>query len=166
MGQPFAISAIASTCGIVLHAPQRYHRRPQPILACYTVGIVISAPISLVAALCAVPVLIAAAVSALIIVATPVGRIHPPTACIPLAIVAPSLAPLTLVIRWTTFTVAAAVCLAVLWLITTERSPVRRYAGCPCPARSWRPARRPEVIHRSAEPTMPISRRRASRQPR
>src|ERR1700754_4256719 len=47
LGEPFAISAIASTVAIVMHAPLRYHRRPQLILSCYAAGIAISAAISL-----------------------------------------------------------------------------------------------------------------------
>ena len=120
LGQPFAISAIASTAAIILHAPRRYHERPQLILACYSGGIAISAAISLVGMAVGLPLLLAAAVAAVIIVATPPGRVHPPTACIPLAITAPSIQPLVLIGRWLSFTSLAAACLAILWLITAE----------------------------------------------
>jgi hypothetical protein len=126
LGQPFAISAIASTAAIVLHAPRRYHERPQRILACYGTGIAISAPISLVGAAVGLPMLLAASVAAVIIVATPPGRVHPPTACIPLAITTQSIAPLALLGRWVSFAGLAVVCLAMLWLLTVEplwRSP-------------------------------------------
>lgn len=122
LGQPFAISAIASTTAIVLHAPQQYHQRPQRILAFYAAGIVISAPISLVGAVVGLPVLLAAAVAAVIIVATPPGRVHPPTACIPLAITPQAIEPLVLLGRWLSFTGLAAACLAILWLLTVQPS--------------------------------------------
>lgn len=122
LGQPFAISAIASTTAIVLHAPQQYHQRPQRILACYAAGIVISAPISLLGAAVGLPVLLAAAVAAVIIVATPPGRVHPPTACIPLAIIPQAIEPLALLGRWLSFTGLAAACLAMLWLLTVQPS--------------------------------------------
>jgi hypothetical protein len=120
LGQPFAISAIASTSAIVLHSPQRYHERPQRILACYAAGIAISAPISLVGAAVGLPVLLAAAVAAVVIVATPPGRVHPPTACIPLAITPQAIQPLALLGRWLSFTGLAAACLAILWLLTVQ----------------------------------------------
>jgi hypothetical protein len=120
LGQPFAISAIASTAAIVLHAPQRYHERPQRILACYAAGISISASISLVGAVVGLPVLLAAAVAAVIIVATTPGRVHPPTACIPLAITTQAIQPLALLGRWLSFTGLAAACLATLWLLTVQ----------------------------------------------
>jgi hypothetical protein len=135
LGQPFAISAIASTAAIVLHAPQRYHQRPQRILACYAAGIVISAPISLVGAAVGLPVLLAAAVAAVIIVAAPTGRVHPPTACIPLAVTPQAIQPLVLLGRWLSFTGLAAACLAILWLLTIEPlSPSRRIADLCHPA--------------------------------
>ncbi|MDT7763345.1 MAG: hypothetical protein QOC63_2765 [Mycobacterium sp.] len=118
LGQPFAISAIASTSAIVLNAPHRYHQRPERILACYAAGIIISAPISLVGAAVGLPVLLAAAVAAVVIVATPPGRLHPPTACIPLAITPQAIQPLALLGRWVSFTGLAAACLAILWLLT------------------------------------------------
>jgi hypothetical protein len=120
LGQPFAISAIASTAAIVLHAPQRYHERPQRILACYAAGIVISAPISLAGAAVGLPALLAAAVAAVIVVATPPGRVHPPTACIPLAITPQAIQPLELLGRWLSFTGLAVACLAILWLLTVQ----------------------------------------------
>jgi hypothetical protein len=119
LGQPFAISAIASTVAIVLHAPQRYHRRPQLILSCYAVGIAVSATISLSGAFVDVPPLLAAAVAAVIIVASPAGRLHPPTACIPLQVLA-SIPPLALVERWLTFTGLSLTCLLTLWLLTAR----------------------------------------------
>jgi hypothetical protein len=129
LGQPFAISAIASTSAIVLHSPQRYHERPQRILACYAAGILISAPISLVGAALGLPVLLAAAVAAVVIVAAPPGRVHPPTACIPLAITPQAIEPLALLGRWLSFTGLAAACLAILWLLTVQPlSRTRRIA--------------------------------------
>jgi hypothetical protein len=117
--EPFAISAIASTVAIVLHAPQRYHQRPQLILACYAAGIVVSATISLAGAFVGAPSLMVAGASAVIIVASPAGRLHPPTACIPLQITA-HIAPLALVGRWLTFTGLSASCLAALWVLTSR----------------------------------------------
>ena len=120
LGEPFAISAIASTTAIVLHAPLRYHRRPQRILACYGAGIAVSAPISVMGAAVGLPTLLAATISAVIIVASLPGRIHPPTACIPLAITAPAIQPLALIGRWLDFSVLAMACLAALWLLTIQ----------------------------------------------
>ncbi|HXO52833.1 MAG TPA: hypothetical protein VN888_17810 [Mycobacterium sp.] len=119
LGEPFAISAIASTVAIVLHAPRRYHQRPHRILACYAAGIVVSATISLAGAFVGAPPLMVAGASAVIIVASPAGRLHPPTACIPLQITA-HIAPLALVGRWLTFTGLSASCLAALWVLTTR----------------------------------------------
>src|SRR6478609_4877349 len=119
-GQPFAISAIASTTAIVLHAPLRYHQRPQRILACYAAGIAISAPISLVGAAVGLPTLLASTISAVIIVASPPGRVHPPTACIPLAMTAPAIQSVALAGRWLGFTGLAMACLSALWLLTAQ----------------------------------------------
>ena len=119
LGELFAISAIASTVAIVLHAPRRYHQRPQIILSCYAAGIALSAAISLAGAFVGVSPLLVAGVSAVIIVASPLGRLHPPTACIPLQITA-SIPPLALLGRWLTFTGLSVSCLAALWLLTTR----------------------------------------------
>jgi hypothetical protein len=121
MGAPFAISAIASTTAIILHAPHRYHQRPQPILACYVAGLCISAPMSIAAAWVGAPALLAAALSAIIVVATRPGKVHPPTACIPLAIATPSADLWALQWRWVSFTLLAFTCLTVLWVLTVER---------------------------------------------
>jgi hypothetical protein len=118
LDQPYAISAIASTTAIVLHAPVRYHQRPQRILWCYAAGIGIALPISLAGAAVHLPPLLACAVAAVVIAASPAGRIHPPTVCIALAITAPGIQPLVLLGRWCSFTGLALVCLAALWLLT------------------------------------------------
>jgi hypothetical protein len=120
LGQPYAISAIASTTAIVLHAPVRYHQRPQRILWCYAVGIGIALPITLVGAAVHLPTLLACAVAAVVIAASPAGRIHPPSVCIALAITAPGVQPLMLLDRWCSFTALALVCLAALWLLTAK----------------------------------------------
>ncbi|WP_131722569.1 hypothetical protein [Mycolicibacterium chlorophenolicum] len=123
--EPFAISAIASSTAIILHDPQRYHQRPQVILTCYAAGIVVSAAISLGGALVGLPGLLAAGIAAVVIVASPAGRIHPPTACIPLQVTA-SIAPLALLGRWLTFTGLSVACLAMLWLLTSQPLTRRR----------------------------------------
>lgn len=137
LGEPFAISAIASTTAIVLHAPLRYRQRPRRIFVCYAAGTAVSAPISLLGAIVGAPALLAATISAVIIVASPLGRVHPPTACIPLAITAPSIQPLALLGRWLSFTGLALACLAVLWLLTTQPRARRGHittdhTGTPC----------------------------------
>src|SRR5260370_16933691 len=71
LGQPFAISAIAGTAAIVLHAPKRYRERPQPILACYAAGIPISAPISLEGVVIGLPFLSPPPLAPLITLPTP-----------------------------------------------------------------------------------------------
>lgn len=121
MGDPFAISAIASTTAIILHAPRRYHRRPQRILTCYVAGLCISAPMSITAAWMGAPALLAATLSAVIVVSTRLGKVHPPTACIPLAIATPSPDLWALQWRWVWFALLAFTCLAVLWTLTVER---------------------------------------------
>ena len=141
LGQPFAISAIASTTAIVLHAPLRYHQRPQRILACYAAGIVISAPISLMGAAAGLPTLRASTISAAIIAASRPGRIHPPAACIPLAITAPAIQPVAMIGRWLGFSGLAIACLAALWLLTAQplarrRAVATRETETPCPASS------------------------------
>jgi hypothetical protein len=130
LGQPFAISAIASTSAIVLHDPVRYQQRPQRILLCYLAGIAVSVPISLAGAVVGLSALLMSASAAALIVASPVGRAHPPTVCIALAVSAPSGQPGALVGRWLMFSVLALACLAVLWLLTRHRSVQRS----PCPA--------------------------------
>jgi len=120
LGQPYAISAIASTTAIVLHAPLRYHQRPQRILWCYTAGIGISALTSLTGAAMGLPAMLACTVAAVVIVASPAGRVHPPTVCIALAITAQGIHPLALLGRWLSFTGLALACLAVLWLLTAQ----------------------------------------------
>jgi hypothetical protein len=125
LGEPFAISAIASTTAIVLHSPQRYHQRPQRILFCYGAGIAVSAAISLAGAFVGVPPLMAAGVGAVIIVVSPAGRLHPPTACIPLQITA-HIQPLALFGRWLIYTGLSTACLAALWLLTVQPLARRR----------------------------------------
>ena len=71
----------------------------------------------------------AAAVAAVFIVATPPGRVHPPTACIPLAITPQAIQPLALLGRWLSFTGLAAACLAALWLLTVQ--PLSRLVAPP-----------------------------------
>src|ERR1700739_5143290 len=90
LGQPFAISAIASTSAIVLHDPVRYQQRPQRILLCYLAGIAVSMPISLAGAAVGLSAPLMSAGAAALIVASPVGRAHPPTARIALAVSAPA----------------------------------------------------------------------------
>ncbi|PXX00324.1 hypothetical protein C8E89_13527 [Mycolicibacterium moriokaense] len=141
LGQPFAISAIGSTTAIVLHAPSRYHQRPQRILSCYAAGVAISVPISLAGAAVGLPTLLASAISAVIIAASLPGKVHPPTVCIPLAITAPSIQLVALIGRWLCFTGLALVCLAVLWLLTApplaqNHSVVAGDRETPCPAES------------------------------
>ena len=141
LGQPFAISAIASTTAIVLHAPIRYHQRPQRILSCYAAGVAISVPISLAGAAVGSPTLLASTVSAVIIAASLPGKVHPPTVCIPLAITAPSIQPAALVGSWLWFIGLALVCLAGLWLLTAQPLAQRHRVGArdretPCPAES------------------------------
>ncbi len=141
LGQPFAISAIASTTAIVLHTPIRYHQRPQRILLCYVAGVAISVPISLAGAAVGLPTLLASTISAVIIAASLPGKVHPPTVCIPLAITAPSVQLVALIGRWLCFTGLALVCLAALWVLTAaplaqSHRVVARDGETPCPAES------------------------------
>ncbi|MGE0214768.1 hypothetical protein [Mycolicibacterium sp.] len=126
VGEPFAVSAIASTTAIVLHAPTRYHQRPQRILWCYLAGLVVSAAATLIGAALDVPPLYSAAVAAILIVASPAGRVHPPTVCIALAVTAP-LPAAALLGRWLWFSALALGALALLWVLTAR--PRRRRAG-------------------------------------
>ncbi len=117
LGEPFAMSAMASTAAIVLHSPSRYRRRPEVIATCYVVGLAITVPLTLAATITALPPLLASTVAAVVIVASPLGRIHPPTACIPLAITA-SASPILLLKQWAVFGGVAAAILVVLWVLT------------------------------------------------
>ena len=123
-GQPFAISAIASTAAIVLHAPKRYRRRPQVIIGCYLVAVAVAVPITLGGVVLAWPTPITASVAAALIAATSAARTHPPAACIPLAIVATT-DPASMVMRWALFVAAAVYSLAVLWLLTLSSRNAR-----------------------------------------
>lgn len=118
LGEPFAISAMASTTAIILHAPDRYRRKPRVIATCYAAGFAITLPITLAAAVISLPGLLASTIAAVVIVALPVGRVHPPTACIPLAITS-SLSPAALLRGWMMFASLAAVFLAGIWIILT-----------------------------------------------
>ncbi len=122
LGEPFAISAMASTAAIVLHSPSRYRRRPDVIAWCYVGGLAIAIPLTVVATMTDLPGLYASAVAAVIIVATPLGRIHPPTACIPLAITA-SATPDVLLMQWAIFSSVAAGILIALWVLTLGARP-------------------------------------------
>jgi hypothetical protein len=117
--EPFAIAAIASTVAIVLHTPRRYYQGPQQIASCYAIGIVVSAAISIGGVAVGIPPLVASGVAAVIIIASPAGRIHPPTACIPLQITA-HVEPLAMLERWVSFAGLSAGCLAALWLLSTR----------------------------------------------
>jgi hypothetical protein len=130
LGQPFAFSAVASTAAIVLHAPHRFQRRPQTIIGCYVVALAVAVPITLGGAIVAWPALITAAVAAALIVATPAARIHPPVACIPLAIVATT-DPVALATRWALFVGTAAYCLTVLWIQTLSSRRAEDHSGAP-----------------------------------
>jgi hypothetical protein len=123
-GQPFAISAIASTAAIVLHAPKRYQRRPQVIIGCYLVALAVAVPITLGGVVLAWPTLITASVAAALIAATSAARTHPPAACIPMAIVSTT-DPASMVMRWALFVAAAVYSLAVLWLLTLSLRTAR-----------------------------------------
>ncbi len=122
LGEPFAMSAMASTAAIVLHSPSRYRRRPDVIAWCYVAGLAITIPLTVAATMTDLPGLYASAVAAVVIVATPLGRIHPPTACIPLAITASASADVLLV-QWAVFAGVAAGILAALWVITLGARP-------------------------------------------
>ncbi|CAA0132152.1 Uncharacterised protein [Mycolicibacterium vanbaalenii] len=117
LGEPFAMSAMASTAAIVLHSPNRYRRRPAVIAICYAVGLALTVPISLTAVFTPMSGLVASTIAAVLIVASPLGRVHPPTACIPLAITtAPSAG--VLLNGWLAFAAVAAAVLVGLWLLT------------------------------------------------
>jgi hypothetical protein len=137
LGQPFAISAIASTAAIVLHAPEQYRQRPQRIVLCYLSGIAVSVPVSLAGAALGLQALLMSAVAAVVIVASPLGRVHPPTACIALAVTGPSAQPLALLGRWLSFSALALAGLVVLWLLTghwpaMSRQRTRSRGTCRC----------------------------------
>jgi hypothetical protein len=116
--EPFAISAMASTAAIVRHSPNSYRRRPQVIGTCYAAGLAVTVPITLAGTITSMSGLLASTIAAVVIVATPVGRIHPPTACIPLAITRSS-SPAAMLTGWVAFAVVAAGFLAGLWIILT-----------------------------------------------
>lgn len=116
--EPFAISAMASTAAIVLHAPERFRRRPNVIAMCYVAGLAVTVPTTLTGILMSTSGLLASTIAAVVIVATPVGRIHPPTACIPLAITR-STGPAALLTGWVMFAAVAVGFLAGLWIILT-----------------------------------------------
>ncbi|RFZ47927.1 hypothetical protein DAVIS_00103 [Mycobacterium marinum] len=118
LGEPFAISAMASTTAIVLHSPNRYRRRPHVIASCYATGLAITVPITLIGMLTSMSGLLASTIAAVVIVAAPVGRVHPPTACIPLAITRSS-GPAAMLLGWVTFAVVAVGFLAALWMMLT-----------------------------------------------
>lgn len=117
VGQPIAISAIASTAAIVLHAPRRYQRRPRVIPGCYLVALGVAVPLTVAGVWLGWPGLITAAVAAAVIAATPAARAHPPVACIPFAVLATA-DPAAMVIRWAVFVAAATYGLSVLRLLT------------------------------------------------
>ncbi len=118
LGEPFAISAMASTAAIVLHSPDRYRRRPHVITTCYAAGLAVTVPITLAGTITSMSGLLASTIAAVVIVATPMGRIHPPTACIPLAITRSS-GPAALLTGWMMFAGVAACLLTGLWMILT-----------------------------------------------
>ena len=117
LGEPFAMSAMASTAAIVLHSPNRYRGRPHVIATCYAIGLAVTVPITLAGMITSMSGLLASTIAAIVIVATPVGRIHPPTACIPLAITRSSSAAVLLT-GWVTFAGVAAGFLTALWILT------------------------------------------------
>ena len=118
LGEPFGITSMASTTAIVLHSPNRYRRRPHVIATCYAAGLAITVPITLVGTIASISGLLASTIAAVVIVATSVGRIHPPTACIPLAITRSS-SPVALLTGWVLFAGVVACFLASLWMILT-----------------------------------------------
>jgi hypothetical protein len=121
LGQPFAVSAIASTAAIVLHAPERIRNSPVLIARCYAVGTGVSGVLSMAGLLIGAPALMVSCFGAAVIIGTQAARIHPPTACIPLAISSDSRDAVELLGRWLAFTLVAVMCLAALWVITGNR---------------------------------------------
>ena len=94
-----------------------HRRRPAVIAICYAVGLALTVPISLTAVFTPMSGLLASTIAAVLIVASPLGRLHPPTACIPLAITTTPSAEV-LLNGWLAFAVVAAGVLAGLWLLT------------------------------------------------
>lgn len=128
--QPLAISAIASTAAIVLHAPARYHLRPQLIVGCYVVAIVVAAPMAVAGQAWGAPAVLMGSVTAALIAATPAGRAHPPVACVPLAAAVPAVSTVALMSRWALLAGTAAYSLGVLWLLSAQLVRAQSTSEC------------------------------------
>ncbi|MDV3129954.1 hypothetical protein M1247_33975 [Mycobacterium sp. 21AC1] len=136
LDQPFAFSAIASTVAIVFHAAARRAVDLRRIAKCYAAGLFISVVVSVGGHLCGLPPLLGPSLGSAVVAVTPLGRIHPPTACIPLAVIVTAKAGIAeLGLRWLLFASFAYFCLGLLAMLAR---PLRDPNATPV---SKRPAR-------------------------
>lgn len=117
LGEPFALSAFASTAAIVLNHPCIYRAQPYRVAASYCIALAVAIPSSLAGIALSVPPLCTASIAVALLVAGPAGRFHPPTACVPLAVLT-SLPLAVALSRWALFALAMTYHLLALWFLT------------------------------------------------
>jgi hypothetical protein len=84
--QPFMTSTLASTAAIVFRDLDRFRRDWLLVVACYLIGFMFAVPLSLLGTALGVPAILPAAVAAIPLLVCPLGRFHPPIACVPFAV--------------------------------------------------------------------------------
>jgi len=115
LGQPFTFSAIASTVAVVGHGNARRAEDLRPIAKCYAAGLFIAVVVSVGGHLCGLHPLLGPSLGSAVVAMTALGRIHPPTACIPLAVIATArTGTAELGLRWLIFGSFAYFCLGLL----------------------------------------------------
>lgn len=123
--QPFVASTFASTAAIALHDPARYHRDRLRIVRCYALAFAGAVPVALVGASLALPAVVPAAVTAVVLVAARSGRFHPPVACVPFTVMTVH-PPAQVAAAWLTVLGATGYLLLALGVLTRAGRPVDR----------------------------------------
>lgn len=124
--QPFMASTLASTSAIALHAPGRFRRNWVPIVASYIVGFALAVPVTLLSVACGLPVIVPCVVVAATLLASPLGRFHPPIACLPFAV---STVPTEHIGTWQLAVQWTAACLASVYLLGALVVVTHRWPG-------------------------------------
>jgi hypothetical protein len=79
-------STLASTVAVALLAPSRYQRDLALIARSYAVAFPVAVALSLLGLALSLPSVLTATAAAVLVIATRLGRVHPPAASVPFAI--------------------------------------------------------------------------------
>lgn len=114
--------SIAATAAIALHDRSRYRADARMIGRCYASALLVVVPVSLLGTATRMPIGVAVAAAALIVVVTHRAHLHPPVAGLPLSLTATTMT--NAVIEWLVIAGSTVYALCFLCLLTGElRTP-------------------------------------------